>query len=202
MKFSHWLERRDKHEVMLAINSRISNASNAPSLNQRTFIYKIELRSFERALGEFFLDFVVCFERTIQFISIVKRNYFDLVEILQYWSQSQSLSDVTCAGSHALRMYARAMEKCFIEINLNWICNGIEPWACSITVAKAWWRLVCMCENSIEEISLFLRKDGKKATKCVRSLTCCPFLAFFGFREAPWSRFGSVSSWGYHSVLE
>lgn len=63
--------------------------------------------------------------------------------------------------------------------NLNWICNGIEPWACSITVRKAWWRLVCMCENSIEEISLFLRKDGKKATKCVRSLTCCPFLGFF-----------------------
>ena len=84
MKFSLWLEIRDKHEVMRAINSRISNASNAPSLNQRTFIHKIELRSFESALGEFFLDFVVCFERTIQFISIVKTNYFDLVEILQY----------------------------------------------------------------------------------------------------------------------
>ena len=84
MKFSHWLERRDKHEGLQAINSQIYNASNAPSSNQRTFIHKIELRSFERALGEFFLDFVASFERTIQFISIVKRNYFDLVEILQY----------------------------------------------------------------------------------------------------------------------
>ena len=84
MKFSHWLERRDKYEGMRAINSRISNASNAPSSNQRTFIPKIELRSFERALGEFLLDFVVSSESTIQFISIVKRNYFDLVEILQY----------------------------------------------------------------------------------------------------------------------
>ena len=84
MKFPHWLERRDKHEGVRAINSRISNASNAPSLNQRTFIHKIELRSFERTLGEFFLDFVACFERTIQFISIVKRSYFPLVEMLQY----------------------------------------------------------------------------------------------------------------------
>ena len=65
-----WLvKKRDKHEVMRAINSC---TFNAPSSNQQTFIHETELRSSERVIGKFFfflffyvfrMDFAIHFKR-------------------------------------------------------------------------------------------------------------------------------------------
>ena len=157
MKFSHWLERRDKHEVMRAINSRIRNASSAPSSNQRGFIYEIELQSFERALGEFFhvfrKDYSVHFNSQKKLFSPCWNVTILKSKSVVIWCQLRS---------HALRMYVGAMKQCFIEVNLDWMCNWIEPLACyhsrkSVYILWDW--LVCAW-NSIKRTLLFLRKDG------------------------------------------
>ena len=45
------------------------------------------------------------------------RNYSGHFEILQYWSQSQSLSDFSCALTSIENV--GAVKQCFIEINLS-----------------------------------------------------------------------------------
>ena len=70
------------------------------------------------------------------------------------------------------------------------MCNRIKPCACSIRVGKGCTGL--SVSNSMKEISLFFHEDRNKVTENVRSLTCCPFLRFCCFREAPGGRFGSV----------
>ena len=95
-----WLvKKRDKHEVMRAINSC---TFNAPSSNKQTFIHETELRSFERVIGKFFFLFFYVFRKELQFISRATRNYSDLIEILTS-SQSRSLSEVW-VRSNALTM--------------------------------------------------------------------------------------------------
>ena len=151
MEFSHWLERRNKHEVMRAINSWASNDSNALSSKKQTIIHNIELRFFERAPGKNFSWFCRVSWKNCTAFQYVTRSYSDLVETC--------IATAEVKVSHYLSVVLSSIEnvevvrQCLIETNLS-LAECVTKSNHAHVLSQYWF----LCEIRLRKVCIFVVK--------------------------------------------
>ena len=152
MEFSHWLERRNKHEVMRAINSWASNDSNALSSKKQTIIHKIELRFFERAPGKNFSWFcrvsskncTMHFNMWQEVILTLLKHVLQLLKSVSHYLMSVALTGIENVDF---------VRQCLIETNLS-LAECVTKSNHAHVLSQYWF----LCEIRLRKVCIFVVK--------------------------------------------